>query len=54
MDELRTLLAPLDAERTAVESEIEALGDQEDRLRELDMLPALVDEYLRDLLPRGR
>jgi hypothetical protein len=49
MDELRVLLAPLDAERSTVESEIEALGDQEDRLRQLDMLPALVDEYLRDL-----
>ena len=49
MDELRVLLAPLDAEKFAIESEIAALGDQGDRLRELDMLPALVDEYLRDL-----
>ncbi len=49
IDELRALLAPLDAERSTVESEIEALGDQEDQLRQLDMLPALVDQYLRDL-----
>jgi hypothetical protein len=49
LDELRALLAPLDSERTAIEQEIEALGDQEDRLRQLDMLPTLVDEYLRDL-----
>jgi hypothetical protein len=49
IDELRALLAPLDAEKSAIKGEIAALGDQEDRLRELDMLPALVDEYLRDL-----
>jgi hypothetical protein len=41
----------LDAERAAVEQELDALGGGalEERLRELEALPALVEEHRRDL-----
>ncbi len=49
MAELKDMLAGLDGERAAIERAIAGLGDQEGRLRELDALPALVEDYLKDL-----
>ena len=50
-DEIACRAASLEAERNAVERELAGLGGDalEERLRELEELPNLVEEYLRDL-----
>ncbi len=50
-DEIARRAASLDADRAAVERELDGLGGDalEGRLRKLDELPALVEVYLRDL-----
>jgi hypothetical protein len=50
-DEIARRAATLKAERDAVERELDALGGGtlEERLRELEELPDMVEEYLRDL-----
>jgi hypothetical protein len=49
MDRLRSKLADLGEERTDLERRLAELADSEERLRELEALPELVVEYLRDL-----
>jgi hypothetical protein len=46
---LREKLDGIAGERDALEARLAMLASAEERLRELDSLPALVDAYLRDL-----
>jgi hypothetical protein len=49
IDRLRSKLAALGEERSDLERRLAELADSEQRLRELEALPELVVEYLRDL-----
>jgi hypothetical protein len=49
MDKLREKLDEVCKEREDLEARLAMLADGESRLRELEELPALVEEYLRDL-----
>jgi hypothetical protein len=55
-EEFREKVAELDARRTTAERELGALGASSERVRLLDSLPALVEEYIRELpsLVHGR
>jgi hypothetical protein len=50
-DEIARRATSLEAERNAVERELDGLGGDalQERLRELEKMPALMEEYLRDL-----
>ena len=48
-DTLRANLDDLDQERTDLERRLAELADSERRLRELEALPSLVEEYLREV-----
>lgn len=49
MDRLRTKLSAISEERAGLERRFTELADGEQRLRELEALPKMVEEYLRDL-----
>ena len=49
MDRLREKLDEVRKERENLEARLAMFADGESRLRELEVLPALVEEYLRDL-----
>jgi hypothetical protein len=49
MAELRDKLDALNAEHERIERELRGFEDRDTRLRELEALPDLVEEYLRDL-----
>ena len=49
MDRLRSKLASLAQERTDLEKRLAELADGEQRLRELEELPKLIEEYLREI-----
>jgi hypothetical protein len=49
MAKLREKLDGVSEEREGLEARLALLADRESRLRELEELPALVDEYLEDL-----
>jgi hypothetical protein len=49
MDRLRSKLASLGEERADLERRVAELSHSEERLRELEVLPQMVEEYLRDL-----
>jgi putative hemolysin len=49
MERLREKLAALDTERTELAGRLAELSDSEERLRELEALPNLIEEYLREL-----
>jgi len=49
MDKLRTKLAAISEERAGLERRLAELADGEERIRQLEELPRLVEEYLRDL-----
>jgi hypothetical protein len=49
MDRLRSKLASLSEERADLERRVAELSHSEERLRELEVLPQMVEEYLRDL-----
>jgi hypothetical protein len=49
MGKLRQKLAAISEERTDLECRLAEFADGEERIRKLEELPALVEEYLRDL-----
>ena len=49
MDRLRSKLASLGEEQANLEQRVAELSHSEERLRELEVLPQMVEEYLRDL-----